>query len=88
MSKARLPAIVPTWEFLGDGELISYGPSGRDAARRAAAYIDKILKGSNASDLPIEELSQFELIINLRVARTVGVVVPEELLLRANEVIR
>lgn len=88
MSKARLPAIVPTREFLGEGELISYGPSGRDAARRAAAYVDKILRGAKASDLPIEELSEFELVINLRVSRALGVVVPEEVLLRADEVIR
>lgn len=87
MSKARLPAIVPTREFLGDGELLSYGPSGRDAARRAAAYVDKILRGAKASDLPIEELSEFELVVNLRVARALGVVVPEVVLIRANEVI-
>ncbi len=86
--QTRLPAITPTREFLGEAGLISYGPGGREAARRAAAYVDKILKGAKPAELPIEELSQFDLVLNLRVARALGIVVPEELLLRANEVIR
>ena len=86
--KARLPALVPTKEYQGDGVLMSYGPSLNWTARRAAAYVDKILKGAKPADLPIEQVSKFELIIDLRVARELGLKVPQELLFLADEVIR
>jgi putative ABC transport system substrate-binding protein len=86
--KAKLPATVPSKESHGNGVLMSYGPNVRDAARRSAAYVDKILKGAKPSDLPIEQISQFELMIDLRVARALKLEVPEALLLRADEVIQ
>jgi putative ABC transport system substrate-binding protein len=86
--KAKLPATVPSKESYDNGVLMSYGPNVRDVARRSAAYIDKILRGAKPSDLPIEQISQFELMIDLRVARALKLEVPEPLLLRADEVIR
>ena len=86
--KAKLPALVPTRDYHGDGVLMSYGPSLRWGAHRAAAYVDKILKGARPGDLPVEQYSKFELIIDLRAAHELGLKVPQELLLRADEVIR
>ncbi len=86
--KAKLPTTVPSKESLDNGVLMSYGPNVRDTARRLAAYIDKILRGAKPSDLPIEQISKFELIIDLRVARALKLDVPQALLLRADEVIR
>jgi putative ABC transport system substrate-binding protein len=86
--KAKLPATVSTKENLGNGVLMAYGPNVRDMARRAAVYVDRILKGAKPADLPIEQVSEFELIIDLRVARALNLEVPQALLLRANEVIR
>ena len=90
MAKARLPAIFPDKEFLdgNDNALMSYGPNVRDAARRAAAYVDKILRGAKPADLPIEEISKYELVVNLRAARAIGLQIPEQLLLSADQVIR
>jgi len=67
---------------------MSYGIDLNESMRRAAAYVDKILKGSKPSEIPIEQVSKFELVIDLRVAREQGIRVPQELLLRADEVIR
>jgi len=86
--KARLPALVPTKEYQGDGVLMSYGPSLKWTSRRAATYVDKILKGAKPGDLPIEQVSKFQLVIDLRAARELGIKVPQELLYRADEVIR
>ena len=86
--KAKLPALVPTRDYHGDGVLMSYGPSLHWGAHRAAAYVDKILKGARPADLPVEQHSRFELIIDLRAAHELGLKVPQELLLRADEVIR
>lgn len=86
--KVGLPAIFPFSLNLEDGALISYGPSIREATRRMAAYVDRILKGAKPSELPIEQMSTYELIIDLRVARAMGIRVSEDLLLRADEVIR
>ncbi len=86
--KAKVPALVPTKDYQGEGVLMSYGPSLSWMSRRGAAYVDKILKGAKPADLPIEQVSKFELIIDLRVARELGLKVPQELLIRADEVIR
>jgi putative ABC transport system substrate-binding protein len=86
--EARLPAVFPSREWHGDDELMSYAPSIREAGRRMAAYVDKILKGGKAGELPIEQLSKYELVIDLRVARELGLAIPEDLLLRADEVMR
>ena len=82
------PAIFPFKEYHNDGALMSYGPNVREAARKIAIYVDKILKGTNPSELPIEQMSKHELIIDLRVARAMGIRVPQELLQRADEVIK
>jgi len=86
--KAKLPAVVPTKDYRGDGVLMSYGSNLNWMMRRAAAYADKILKGAKPGDLPIEQSSKLELIIDLRVARELGLNVPQDLLVRADEVIR
>jgi len=86
--QAKLPAIVPAREYHDAGVLMSYGPNLKEAMRRAAAYVDKILKGANPGDLPIEQVSTYELIIDLPAARALGLKVPQDLLLRADEVIR
>lgn len=86
--RAKLPTLVPTKDYWGEGVLISYGPSLKEMGRRTAAYVDRILKGAKPADLPIEQGTKFELVINLRVARELGLRVPQDLLLRADEVIR
>jgi putative ABC transport system substrate-binding protein len=83
--KVGLPAIFPFYLDRDDGALMSYGPSIREATRRMAVYIDKILKGAKPSELPIEQMSKYELVIDLRVARTMDIRVSEDLLLRADE---
>ena len=86
--RAKLPTIVPNRDYLGEGPLMSYGPSIGGAEHRAAAYVDKILKGGKPGELPIEQIAKFELIIDLRAARELGLKVPQELVLRADEVIQ
>lgn len=87
-SNARLPTIHGNRQYVDAGGLISYGPSYGDLFRRSATYVDKILKGAKPGDLPIEQPNKFELVVNLKTARAVGVTVPESVLLRADEVIR
>ena len=88
VSKARLPAIYGMREFLDHGGLMSYGPNFADRFHRAAVYVDKILKGAKPADLPIEQPTRFELVINVKTARTLGLTIPQSLLLRADEIIR
>ena len=85
---ARVPAVFPWPDYHEYRVLMSYGPDLRDVARRGAYYVDKILKGAKPSDLPVEQVSQMALIIDLRVARELGIKVPQELLVRADRVIR
>ena len=82
-----LPAIYVSKEYIDAGGLIAYGPSYPDLYRRAAIYVDKILRGAGPSSLPVEQPTKFELIINLTAARALGLDVPETLLARADEVI-
>ena len=84
---SRLPTIWTAREFVEDGGVLSYGSDEADAFRRAAAYVAKILKGAKAGDLPIELPTKFELLINLKTARALGLAVPATLLTRADEVI-
>jgi putative tryptophan/tyrosine transport system substrate-binding protein len=84
---SKLPAVYPEAEFVVAGGLSSYGPSLPDLFRRAASYVDKILKGAKASDLPIEQPTKFELAINLKTAQALGLTISREFQLRADEVI-
>ena len=83
----RLPAIYLSREYVTDGGLISYGPDFSDLWLRAAGYVDKILKGTKPSDLPVEQPTKFELVINLNTAKALGIIVPPTMLTRADEVI-
>jgi putative ABC transport system substrate-binding protein len=86
--KYRLPAIYPDKEFVEAGGLMSYGTDQTDLFRRAAVYVDKILKGAKPADLPVQQATKFEFVINLNAAKQIGLTIPVELLARANRVIK
>jgi len=86
-SRARLPAVFPEARFVEAGGMMSYGPNLAEMYRRAAGYVDKILKGAKPSNLPVEQPTKFESIINLKAAKALGVTIPQSVLLRADQVI-
>ena len=83
-----LPTATGTGEYTEAGALLSYGPEGGDAYRRAADFVDRLLKGAKPSDLPVEQTAEFKLLVNLKTAEALGLTVPESILLAANKVIR
>jgi putative ABC transport system substrate-binding protein len=87
-NKSRLPAIYYTAEWMEVGGLLTYGASYSDLFRRAATYVDKILKGAKPADLPVEQPKKFEFVINLKTAKQIGLVIPPNVLARADRVIR
>ena len=86
-AQTRLPGIYGFSEFARAGGLLTYGPSVPDQARRAAVYVDKILKGAKPADLPVEQPTKFELLVNLKTAKALGLTIPQSLLLRADQLI-
>jgi putative ABC transport system substrate-binding protein len=86
-TKERLPTIFPSRFFVEIGGLMSYGADREHLARRAASYVDRILKGAKPADLPVEQPTKFEFVVNLKTARALGLTIPQSLLLRADQVI-
>jgi putative ABC transport system substrate-binding protein len=86
--KSRIPMASGWREFAEAGGLLSYGPNREQIARRIAYYVDKILKGSNPADLPVETPAQFEFVINLKTAQQIGLTIPQSVLYRADKVVR
>jgi ABC-type uncharacterized transport system substrate-binding protein len=86
-ARHRLPALYADPVFVTDGGLLAYGPDRVDQFRRAAAYVDRVLKGEKPADLPVQAPTKYDLVINLKTAKTLGLDVPTQLLARADEVI-
>jgi len=86
-ARVRMPTIYEHRDFVESGGLVSYGPDLREAGRLAASYVDRILKGAKPADLPVEQVSKVELVVNQTTAKSLGLVLPQSLLLRADEVI-
>jgi putative ABC transport system substrate-binding protein len=84
----RLPSVYEWREAVEDGGLMSYGISNADLSRRAATYVDKILKGAKPADLPVEQPIKFELVLNLKTAKALGITFPPTLLIQADEVVQ
>jgi putative ABC transport system substrate-binding protein len=87
LARTRIPAVFPDSEFATIGGLMAYGPSLAGNFRRAATYVVKILRGAHPANLPIEQPTKFELVINLKTAKALGLTIPPSLLLRADQVI-
>ena len=86
-AQLRLPAVYPDRDFVAGGGLLSYGPDLSDQYRRAADYVDRILKGEKPSDLPVQAPTKYELVLNLKTAKALELTVPQSILLSADEVI-
>src|SRR5262249_38872923 len=86
--KNRLPSIYDRSDFVEAGGLMSYGPNVPGMSHRAATYVDKVLKGANPGDIPVERPTKFELVINLKTAKQLGLTIPQSVLYRADKVIR
>ena len=86
--KGRLPSVYQNREAVDAGGLMSYGADLADSYRRVAIYVDKILKGAKPADLPVEQPTKFELVINLKTAKQIGVTIPQSILYRADKVIK
>jgi ABC-type uncharacterized transport system substrate-binding protein len=87
ITRQKLPAVYPYRYYAESGGLASYGPDTIDQYRRAASYVDRVLKGEKPADLPVQASMKFELVINLKTAKTLGITVPPAILSRADEVI-
>ena len=87
-ARHRLPVVSDFREFADAGALMSYGPNARDVYRRAATYVDKVLKGARPADLPVEQPMRFELVINMKTAKALGLTIPPSVLIRADQVIQ
>jgi putative ABC transport system substrate-binding protein len=87
-ARRRLPTVAGQIAYAGAGGLMTYGPSLSDMFRRAATYVDKILKGAKPADLPIQQPTTFELVVNMKTAKALGLTIPQSLLLRADQIIQ